>query len=195
MCYSSTKVGKISIGWAALSCQALIHLALFNPNKNEVESSSSLYKWENQGLTSWPLVKTIFLHLSTTDIWGLVILCCGWRGRDYFVYDRMFTSTLASTHWMPVAPPSCKRNISRHCQMSLKVKNHPQLRTTKLKWRSQHFHSMDNGHMPNSIQDELGTTEGLCPQELTLSSGLLAQLVFSTLLGLSPTQLTPPTSQ
>lgn len=46
--------------------------------------------------------------------------------------------------------------------------------------------------MPNSIQDELGTTEGLCPQELTLSPGLRAQLVFNTLLGLSPTQLTPP---
>jgi len=33
--------------------------------------------------------------------------------------------------------------------------------------------------MPNANQNELGATEGLCPQELTLNPSLLAQLVFN----------------
>lgn len=41
--------------------------------------------------------------------------------------------------------------------------------------------------MPDSVQAQLGTNEGLCPQELTLNPGLTAQQVFDFETSLSPT--------
>ena len=60
-----------------------------------------------------------------------------------------------------------------------------QLKTTELRVKKPTF-SIDNTYTPDSVQVELATTEGLCPQELTLTPGLLALLVFDFKTNLSP---------
>lgn len=70
--------------------------------------------------------------------------------------------------------------------MSHGGQNCPQLRTPELQWRRQYFHSTDKGYVPDPVQTELGTTEGLCPRELALNPGLLAQVVFDFKTNLSP---------
>lgn len=70
--------------------------------------------------------------------------------------------------------------------MSHGGQNCPQLRTPELQWRRQYFHSTDKGYVPDPVQTELGTTQGLCPRELALNPGLLAQVVFDFKTNLSP---------
>lgn len=70
----------------------------------------------------WRIFNSGFLSLSTTDVWGLVILCC----EDCPMHCRMFCRIpAAAARCMTVVPPFpavTTKNAFRHCQISPGVK-------------------------------------------------------------------------
>lgn len=69
------------------------------------------------GLNPFRYSETGFPNLSTNNIWGQIILCCG----GCPVHTRMWEASMFSTYYMTVAPAprvSTTTIISRHCQMS-----------------------------------------------------------------------------
>lgn len=80
-----------------------------------------------------------FLNLDTIDILTQISLCCGGAA---LTITGWLAASLASIHYLPVAPPGCDDQNVRHPQMSLEG-GFPWVRTTALE-TSLRFYPVSN---------------------------------------------------
>lgn len=68
------------------------------------------------------------------EVWWWLDMFCIQNKLPCALYVGCLVTSLASTHLMLIALPSCdNQNVSIYCHMSFGVQNYPQLRTIVLK--------------------------------------------------------------